>query len=461
MKIKVKDEFLRYGVSVGSDAKAANALGIAVKSAISAKLLIEENEIDFYIPDSSQANDFDIIIYDTNKGGSGIIPLIASRIDEILTYAIHDILLGDETHNRICIGACPKCLIKYSTQFLFNDEDTSPNRLCLLNKLNLDIIVDSSQYETFNKWLSDNNYVRTDFDTVKQLVNANAEVTVAVPYLSSEMLDSVLWHSLRIRENLDGVKFIVPQDIATEAELLVAKEICSRFGEKALQIGNAEPGIYVNNRAYRFRNWKEGLFVSPFNNKEEAYHVWASSECPCPEGSVWEQPHALKSFLSENTEMLSDKDMERLMRKFLNLNSIAESGLDFSKAVSWEYIDPYAMHQSGRESEFLSRTKDAVIEFIKQIGAKHLLENRSSGIIRYSAKKSSESQGRKISWADIIVNQNIVTDETSHDRFLKIRFDGGVVFTYVIGQGFDAFGTENKRWWKKPGAFGWIVKTEN
>ncbi len=461
LRVKIKDEFLKYGISIGVNSKAANALGIAVKSAISAKLLIEESEIDFYIPDSSQANDFDIIIYDTNKGGSGIIPLIANRIDEILTYAIHDILLGDENHNKICIGACPKCLIKYSTQMLFNDEKTSPNRLDLLKMLNLDIIVDSSQYENFNKWLSDNNYIRSDYDTVKQLANANAEISVAIPYLSSEMLDSTLWHSMRIRQNLDGVKFVVSHNITTEAELLVAKEICTRFGEKAIQIGEAEPGIYTGNQVYLFRNWKDELFVSPFNKEGQPYHVWISSESPCPTGNTWEQPHALKSFLSENTELLSDKDMERLMRKFLNLNSIEKSGLDFSKAISWEYIDPYALHQSGKENEFLSRTKDAVIEFIKQIGAKHLLENRSSGIIKYSAKKSSECQGRKISWADVITNQNIVTDETSHDRFLKIKFDDGTVFTYVIGQGFDAFGTENKKCWKKPGAFGWIVKTEN
>lgn len=461
VKIKIKDEYLRYPTLIGSDAKAANALGIAVKAAVSAVLSVEEREIDFCIPEPNQVLDCDIILYDTNKGGSGLMPLIVERMDEILVYAIRNILLGNPNHNTTCIGACPKCLIKYSTQFLFDNIESSPDRFSLLNKLNLDIILNQPQYDAFNQWVYDNHYNRTNVETVKQVVNATPEICVALPELSSELLDSSLWHKMRIRQNLDSVKFVVPHDITTETELFVAKEILRRFGPEAIQICETAPGVYANGLAYQVRNWNENLFASPFVDENEPYHSWVSLENACPEGRTWAMPQALQSFLSENTEMLYGRDMAHLMRNFLNLASIAETRLDFSTATSWEYIDPYALCRSGSSRDFLSQTKEAVIEFLRQIGAGHLLENRNAGSIRFSRAKTDASNGAEISWADIIQDDHLFGNETSHDRFLKIRFGDGRIFSFIIGQGFDAFGMERSRYKKKPGTFGWIVKTEN
>ena len=135
--VHINSEFKKEGIFLAESDR--NALGIALKVAAARVLKIEEKEIEFCLP--SEEQDCDIILYDTCVGGADYVKRVRNHFEEIFLCAIRDILIGNDEHDKTCESACPQCLVSYSSQFLFQNENNTPNRKNLLNKLNFMFIL--------------------------------------------------------------------------------------------------------------------------------------------------------------------------------------------------------------------------------------------------------------------------------------------------------------------------------
>lgn len=469
LMIKIQKEFLISKIPIAQKEKAANALGISIKRAACTILGIEEKEIDYNLPTAEQSHDCDVILYDTNTGGSGIIQLIESNIDNIIAYAINNILIGDIVkHHSICKGACPQCLISYSTQFLFNDETKSPDRFALLNSLDFQKIQNNESYNKFKEYKTQNNITEETMDNIKTIVETAPEITIVVPHFSSDILDSYLWHTLRRRLNTNDVKILTTQ-IKTDDELFIAKEICKRITNQTIGVLNQDivPGIYIQRKFYGQINWESLKYINPFD-EDEINTVWIQrNENLIPTYNDWQIPvevQKINRLGGETTteDGLSCNKIEKLMNKFIDCIG-KPNDIDFSTATSWVYTDNYALRKTGHKKDFAKQaetviTKEACTQFLIAIGAGHLLKDKHLGKIEYSASDLANYHGIKISWIDIAEEDGEHRKEDIHDRFLRINFSNSKQYVLSLGKGFSAFIQERNLYKKQPGSYSWYIR---
>ncbi len=474
LMLKINPDYNLSSTPIGSNKKAAHALGIALKRAACTILCIEEKEIDYNLPTTDQLNDCDIILYDTNFGGSGIMQLIADQIDKILAYAINNILVGNEDkHNSVCKGACPQCLINYNTQFLFNDEQTSPDRFELLNSIDYARIQYSEEYTKFEEFKKNNNLsIETD-KHIQELAETAKDISIVLPHLSSDIFNSYLWQNLRHRTDAQTTKFLT-SEISTDDEMIIAKQLCKKFDDNSIGIINEQgtkPGIYINGKYYGLINWKSLEYCSPFD-EADALSIWTSSEgVSVPSYTEWELPSEIqniKSFAGETTQedRIAASKMHKLMEKFIGvIQKPAE--IDFSTAVSWTYTDNYATRPVGIKKKVEDQTatpitKDACLGFIEAMGAGHLLKDRHKGKVIYSAADLEEflqkNKSHALSWIDVAEEDGEHRKEDIHDRFLRINFNDGKQYVLNLGKGFSSFVLEKRVYKKIPGSYSWYIR---
>jgi superfamily II DNA or RNA helicase len=474
LMVKIQNSYMVSNTPIGSNPKAAHALGIALKRAACSVLCIEEKEIDYNLPTADQMNDCDIILYDTNVGGSGIMQLIADQIDNILIYAIKNILVGDNgTHHSICKGACSQCLINYNTQFLFNDESTSPNRFDLLNSIDYAKIQYSNEFLRFEEFQKENN-LSTETEThIQELAETAKSISIVLPCLSSDIFNSYLWHALRHRNDDQNVKFLT-SELSTDDDKIIAKQLCKKFSDNSIGVINAQgtkPGIYINEKYFGLLNWKSLEFNSPFDETED-FTLWVSKEdVPVPSYTEWKIPseiQKIKSIAGETTpnDRIAAMQILNLMKRFIEVIQKPDD-IDFSKAISWSYTDNYATRPVGIKDNAEKQTatpitKDACINFIQAIGAGHLLQDRHKGKVIFSAADLEEFLKNKkkypISWTNVAEEDGEHRKEDIHDRFLRINFNDGKQYVLNLGKGFSCFVLENRVYKKLPGSFSWYIR---
>ena len=459
LMVKIKPDFYVGSSRIGQNISAANALGIALKTACSVVLGIEEGEIDFELPTLEQQEKCDIILYDTNVGGSGYLQVAKNKIDDILMYALKNVIIGDVTnHHNICNGACPKCLINYNTQFLFADRETAPNRLELLNLVNVEKILYCEDYNRYCKFKDEKKLHEILKSSIEYEISTAKNIDIVLPYISSEIFESAYWPILRNRPDETSVRFIL-QTEPVEDDRMSLKRIFDHFGKEAISICSSEsrPGFYTQDKCFQLIRWKDCSVKNPFE-ESDGCDEWVVEELRSVPDS---RPYFLDNekpeggcFAGETIDgdEIKGKKIEKVMEIFLE--KIGHPNLDFSSATSWEYSDVYAKHPTDMCK------KDACIAFIRAIGAGHLLNSQKNGLVVYSKPQLQRDNclNGQLSWAQYALEDGNHQKEGMHDRFLRINLSDGSQYVLALGKGFASFVLENGKYVKKSGSVSWFVK---
>lgn len=466
LMVKIKAKYRTSLTPICRNEKAASALGIALKTAACTVLGIEEREIDFNLPSASQESLCDVILYDTSVGGSGIMHLVAEHLDEILIYAIREVLVGNRVnHHPVCTGACPRCLVSYGTQFLFNDEERSPNRFALLNMIDYERIMQNDAFVAFSQYVEQNNLRIVDRRDIESIVETAQDLKIVLPYLSSDIFNSYLWHSICRRADDRNVKFLVPQ-VESEDDFIIAKELCRKFTVETVGLtgdNQAPIGVYAGGNFYSLMDWRNCNAQYPFD-EENTFVRWVCEDnAIAPDFDVWQEPAVAPVITSNGGEteannILPHRDLTHVMQSFVDFIGVPDN-IDFAHAISWVYIDNYCTRKPAvRPNEPASQTKEAVKTFLNVVGAGHLLANRNAGSIWYCALDLQDYHGPRISWADIAQEDGNHQHVEVHDRYLRINLPNNKQFVLSLGKGFCCFVLDSNRYKKLPGSFSWYLR---
>ncbi len=452
--IKIAPE---YRISNVFTDQVKNTLGVALKSAIVQELDMEEKEIDFCLPSPMQ--DCDLILFDTNVGGAGYIKRIADNFDRVFAAAVQNVLLGSPEHQKNCSGACSCCLVSYSSQFLFQNAESAPNRIETLKALEVDKIVENEKFLKFKDSTAKLGYKITNRDNVQnQIANQNNTVAICLDTLTLAFFETEIWRTLK--ERTTGVEFLLTR-VPNEASIANIKRLIGLFGEDCIKTveTDARCGIYINNDTmFGLLDWDAQNFHQVYDDgTNQATWIEARNETIIPKNE-WKLPEAkIMSNSGETTEIIEDYKLDRLVNKvlskFVDINNFP---LDLSTAVSWSYEDSYALNKDcGKHyNDFKKEVITAILKFFK---AQDLLKDRARGRIVYSM----EFDPPKISLADIAAEQKGLPQAEAkivlHDRAFRIKYQDGSVLSISFGKGLSTFDYDNRKFVKYPGQLSWYI----
>lgn len=434
--------------------KICNTLGIALKGAIVQQLDIEEKDIDFCLPIPTQ--DCDLILFDNNVGGVGYIKQIAKHFDCLLTFAINNILIGDDDHQKTCSCACSRCLISYGSQFLFQNAESAPDRIETLNALNIDKITSNHQYEAFKKDAAEQGYSLIEDTLVNNQIAAANNLSVCIDRLSAEFFDSDIWHKIKNRTKKTNIWL---KETPTDDAIPHIKRLNGLFGDSAIGlIGDSEKeGIYIDENTFI------GLFDWNLNTFHSIYKVdhqkmeWVSKKIDStPAIKTIEQPTQAVLTKSDETPLMTAYDLAKLVAQVLEIIIDKNSfPLKPEDAESWIYEDSYALHDNCG-TKGTGYKKEVLRTIFSYFGIQHLLKDRNNGLIRYSLKDNPT-----MSFEDIALYEGLpsaIAKKEIHDRAIRIKYKNGYQFTLVFGQGLSTFDQDGKKFIKYPGNISYYIK---
>ena len=449
--IRICDEFKR-DLSQFDEAD-SNTLGIALKIAAARVLKIEEKEIEFCIPSDDQKQICDVILYDTCVGGAGYVKRVARQFDEILICAIRDILIGNDEHRDTCEGACPQCLISYSTQFLFQDDDKAPNRVKLLKKLNCEAILSKDVFFQFKQYLTEQNLQQLSENEWLVSAGQKEEEKIVIDELDPNIIATRLWELLKQRQDVHQTTFYLKNE-PKEQEYGIVSWIQGRFGPDSVKIVQEKQmpnGIYFGDCFYGKLSWDEREFLSPFDFGTYKATWVKRKESVEVTGSSWHLPgdKAVQTtdFYVATTQMATN--LEKLWALLLKDKHAADFGYNPQDVCSWEYTDPYAA-----KTVFPVGTieiEKMLKALLKYLGIAHLLQSQENGVVYFNPRKLIQKDGHNVSTEPAaefgFARMSGTLDKEDHDRILTLNFRNGDQFILSTGRGLDFIkkGVTNQR----------------
>lgn len=413
-----------------------NTLGIALKFAAMRALEIEEKEIDFCLPTSTQLQqNIDVILYDKNVGGVGYIQKIAAHFDDIFSIAVKDVLIGSPIHHQSCEKACAKCLINYNTQFLFNKTNSAPDRNSLLKKLQVARIVNRANFLNRNTFYSQLGYTASDTNTITNNISQSASLKILLPQNTSviDVFNSSLMPLLKNRINVgnsnqETVFYLNQNQIDDNA--YAVKRLNAFFGANSIQViaNNNCTGIFCDNKRIALLDWNSHQEVSPYSTMTDTME-WCEKIETFPQivSTTWVEPANVNSYFVEINNMV-EPSIPALVTKLIDAMFPANiQKPNLSLATNWIVEDRYAMNTN-------LFVKKCTEELLRQLGILHL-----PGQIRYD-RNAIPSHWTHINQFHFCNN----TDDTNnqHDRYLRIHLNNGTCLSIQIGKGLNTFGYE-------------------
>ena len=436
--IKINDEFKRDGVLCQFDEADCNTLGIALKTAAARVLKIEEKEIEFCIPSDDQKQTCDVILYDTCMGGAGYVKRIARQFDEIIIHAVNDILIGNENHQKTCEGACPQCLISYSSQFLFQDDDKAPNRIKLLNKLNVNAILSKDVFFQFKQYLSEKELLQLNENEWIANATRNEEEKIVIDELNSDMIATRLWELLKQRQDVHPTTFYLKNE-PKEQEYGIVSWVQGRFGPESVKIVQEKQipnGIYFKDNFYGKLLWEEHEYLSPFDS-DSLKATWIKrNEHVEVMGTSWCLPSS-KAVQTTDFYVATSQtatNLDKLWNLLLKDKHADNFGFDPQNVCSWEYEDPYAAKTKFYSIVPIERMLKSLLKYL---GVSNLLNGQENGVVYYNPStlvhESFVEPAAKFSFA----RMSGTLDREDHDRILTLNFKNGDQFILSTGRGLD------------------------
>jgi len=436
--IRINDEFRRDGNLCQFDDADCNTLGIALKTAAARVLKIEEKEIEFCIPSDEQKQTCDVILYDTTTGGAGYVKRIARQFDEIIIHAIDEVLIGNDEHQKTCEGACPQCLISYSTQFLFQDGNKAPNRIKLLNKLNVDAILSKDVFFQFKQYLAENNLQLLSENEWIANATRSEEEKIVIEELNSDIVATRLWELLKQRQDLYPTTFYLKNE-PKEQEYGIVSWIQGRFGPDSVKIVQEKQlpnGIYFCSNFYGKLSWEENKYLSPFNSGSHKATWVKRNENVEVKGISWHLP-SNKAVQTTDFYVATSRtatNLDKLWSLLLKDKHAEDFGFDPQNVCSWEYEDPYAAKTKFYSTVPIERMLKSLLKYL---GVANLLQNQERGVVYYNSGTLVHDGVAETAAEFSFARMSGTLDREDHDRILTLNLKNGDIFILSTGRGLD------------------------